>query len=86
MTLIRDLDTIKSQTFAVTTDIKVNYSIDCPVICSLISPTPTGYVFLNVSTVTADATLTTQADVGSKTVKIECDSMNYPSLVTNKIF
>lgn len=85
MTLIRDFDTTKTQTFNIKTDVETsNPSILCPLACNLVTP-PT-YVTKSGNTITADATLTTSANVGTQTISLQCSSIAYSASVVSKTY
>jgi len=84
MTLILDFDVTKTQVVSVKTDIETNYSIVCPLTCSL--QPPPAYVSETGSTITAITALATTVDVGPHTISLYCASSNYPTFVTAKTY
>ena len=81
MSIIRDFDSTKTQTFTVTTDVQTSYSLVCNIVASLVSPP--AYVSISGTTITVNASLTTQSDAGPHTISVLVDSADYPTSVTD---
>jgi len=84
MLLIRDFDTILTQTFSVLTDIELYYGIHCDYVASLV--TSPSYVTLSGTKISADASLTTFADCGVKPVTVNVVSLLWPASVSSKSY
>jgi len=79
MTLIRDFDSILTQTFVIKTDIEINYSLLC---AYTVSPwLPPAYFSLTGLTIILDESFTIPIDVGPHTLYITAKSADYPGSV-----
>lgn len=82
MTVIRNFDLTKTQTFSVTTNLQTLYGISCNIACTK-SGGP-AYVTLAGMTITVNVSATTSANAGTQTVTLNCDSADFASSVVEK--
>jgi hypothetical protein len=86
MTLIRNFDTTKTQTFYFKTDIEVTHSLVCGLTATLLTPESYPYVSLSGLTISVDPSLTSASNVGLHTISIQATSTLYPGSVTAKTY
>jgi hypothetical protein len=89
MSIIRNFDTlVKTQTYTIKTDIETNYpSLSCPLTCNFDVNPCSSYVTQTGTTISVNpVALMLTSDSGAKTIKIKCDSTDFPSTVTDVVY
>jgi hypothetical protein len=77
MSITRNLDAVKTQTFALSYDLQ-SVPITCNLACTAVAFP--AYVSMSATTITVDPALTVATDAGSKTITINCASVEYATV------